>query len=99
MEGKIDLPFIARMMHLAMQRPGRPQDIDLVPATTDHQDDAMARLTADAQASGVRRHVPIAARDRLPAGTGCVHGARLAGGRHLVLRPAGFGRALRDDPN
>lgn len=91
-------PFIARMKHLAMRRPGRPQDIDLFHTTTDHEDDAMARLSADAQASGVRLHVLVDARDgRL---TGDRLRAMVPDWRNASVwfcGPAGFGRALRDD--
>src|SRR5690606_21060710 len=61
-------PFIARMKQLAMDRlayPSRPHPpvIDLYHTTADWDDDAIARMTSDAQAAGIRLHVLHDARD------------------------------------
>lgn len=91
-------PFIARMKHLAMQPSTRAQQIDLFHTTTDHEEDAMRRLTADARAAGVTLHVLVDARDgRL---TGDRLRAMVPGWRDASVwfcGPAGFGRVLRDD--
>ncbi|MFX9552209.1 ferric reductase, partial [Acinetobacter baumannii] len=56
-------PFIARMKYLAMH-PGRPtQAIDFFHTTHDYDGDAIAKLTADAAAAGVRLHVLVDDRD------------------------------------
>ncbi|VDS08610.1 Flavohemoprotein [Paracoccus haematequi] len=89
-------PFIARMKHLAAH-PSR-QDIDLIHSTTDHEDEAIARLAADAQAAGVRLHVLVDARDGLLTGERLR--AMAPGWRDASVwfcGPAGFGRALRED--
>lgn len=91
-------PFIARMKHLAALF-GRPaQSIDLFHTTTEVDDGALAKLTADAAAAGIRLHVLIDSRD------GRLNGERI---RQLVPHwqdasiwfcgPAGFGQALRHD--
>jgi predicted ferric reductase len=96
-------PFIARMKQLAMDREGysgRPhtQAIDLFHTTADWNEDAIAKLTADAEAAGVRLHVLHDPRD------GLLTGDRI---RTAVpdwqkasiwfCGPAGFGAALRSD--
>lgn len=91
-------PFIARMKHLAAM-PDRPaQIVDLFHATTDYDPDAIAKLTADAEAAGIRLHVLVSGRD------GRLDGDRI---RQAVPQwyeasiwfcgPAGFGQALRAD--
>lgn len=96
-------PFIARMKQLAMDRraySGRPrsQAIDLFHSTADWSEDAIGKLTADAEAAGVRLHVLHDPRD-----------GRLTGDRIRAdvpdweqasiwfCGPAGFGAALRSD--
>ncbi len=96
-------PFIARMKQLAMDRrayTGRPhpQTIDLFHTTADYSEEAIGKLTADADAAGVRLHVLHDPRD-----------GRLTGDRIRAAvpdwkeasvwfcGPAGFGTALRDD--
>lgn len=94
-------PFIARMKQIALERrAGRPcmQTIDLFHSTTDYNEDAIAKLTADAAAAGVRLHVLHDARD------GKLNGDRI---REAVPEwrdasvwfcgPTGFGAALRQD--
>ncbi|NYZ15668.1 ferric reductase [Azospirillum sp. RWY-5-1] len=91
-------PFIARMKHLAAD-PGRlPQTVDFFHTTRDYDEEAIARLTADAAAAGVRLHVLVDGRD------GRLDGERI---RKTVPEwrdtsvwfcgPAGFGQALRRD--
>jgi predicted ferric reductase len=96
-------PFIARMKQLAMDRQaysGRPraQTIDLFHTTADWSEDAIGKLTTDAEAAGVRLHVLHDPRD------GLLTGDRI---RKAVpdweqasiwfCGPAGFGTALRSD--
>jgi predicted ferric reductase len=96
-------PFIARMKQLAMDRQGyagrpRPQSIDLFHTTADWSEEAIAKLTADAEAAGVRLHVLHDARD------GQLSGDRVRAAvpewRQASIwfcGPAGFGAALRAD--
>nr|MBS0021308.1 ferric reductase [Gammaproteobacteria bacterium] len=96
-------PFIARMKHMALERQThadafRPPQIDLFHSTADVDEDAIAKLTADAAAAGIRLHVLVTARD-----------GRLSGERTRAAvpdwrdasiwfcGPAGFGAALRRD--
>ncbi|SEH56321.1 ferredoxin reductase family protein [Magnetospirillum fulvum] len=89
-------PFVARMQHLALLQGERPgQSIDLFHTTADYDEEALARLTADAEEAKVRLHVP---RD------GRLTGERI---RAMVPEwrdasiwfcgPAAFGQALRTD--
>ena len=90
-------PFIARMKHLAATS-GHRQTIALFHTTADYDADAIAKLTADAAAAGIRLHVLVDARD------GRLTGDRI---REAVPHwreasiwfcgPAGFGQALRQD--
>lgn len=91
-------PFIARMKYLAMN-PGRPtQTIHFFHTTRDYDEEAIAKLTADADAAGVRLHVLADRRD------GRLTGERI---RAMVPEwreasiwfcgPTGFGQALRQD--
>lgn len=96
-------PFIARMKQLAMDRKGyagRPnsQRIDLFHTTVDWSEEAIARLTADAQAAGVQLHVLHDARD------GLLTGERIRAAvpdwqeaSVWFCGPARFGAALRND--
>ncbi len=54
-------PFIARMKHLS-RVPGK-QKIDLFHATTDYDQAAIDKLTADAEAAGVRLHLTVTPKD------------------------------------
>lgn len=93
-------PFIARMQHLAASphRPQAPQTVDLFHTTAEYDAEAIARLTADAEAAGVRLHVLVDARDgRL---TGDRIRAAVPHWREASLwfcGPSGFGQALRRD--
>lgn len=96
-------PFIARMKQLAMDRQayaGRPhpQAIDLFHTTADYSEEAIGKLTADAEAAGVRLHVLHDPRDgRL---TGDRIRAAVPDWRAASVwfcGPAGFGAALRND--
>ncbi|MDQ2102393.1 ferredoxin reductase family protein [Azospirillum isscasi] len=91
-------PFIARMKFLAAS-PERPrQTIHFFHTTSDYDEEAIAKLTADAAAAGVRLHVLVDSRD------GRLDGERI---RAMVPEwrdsslwfcgPAGFGQALRQD--
>jgi predicted ferric reductase len=96
-------PFIARMKQLAMDRKGyvgRPnlQSIDLFHTTADWNEEAIAKLTADAQAAGVHLHLLHDARDGLLTGERirtAVPDWREAS--VWFCGPARFGAALRAD--
>jgi predicted ferric reductase len=97
-------PFIARMKQLARERqadpgtPPQPQAIDLFHTTADYNEEAIAKMRADAAAADVRLHVLHDARD-----------GRLTGDRIRAVvpdwreasiwfcGPAGFGAAMRQD--
>ncbi|MDR2838219.1 MAG: ferric reductase-like transmembrane domain-containing protein [Azonexus sp.] len=89
-------PFISRMQHLAGRQDGRT--VNLFHTTADVDEDAFARLKADAQAANIELHLLIDARD------GRLTGERI---RNLVpgwrdasiwfCGPAGFGEALKRD--
>ncbi|PNR00952.1 ferric reductase [Azospirillum argentinense] len=91
-------PFIARMKFLAASVERPRQTIDFFHTTSEYDGDAIAKLTADAAAAGVRLHVLIDSRD------GRLDGERI---RALVPEwrdasvwfcgPTGFGQALRHD--
>lgn len=96
-------PFIARMKQLANDRQfysGRPhsQAIDLFHTTAEWSDEAIAKLTADAEAAGVRLHVLHDSRD------GLLTGERIRAAvpdweqaSIWFCGPTGFGVALRND--
>jgi predicted ferric reductase len=96
-------PFIARMKQFAMDRQGYPdrpnaQAIDLFHTTADWNDEAIAKLTADAAAAGVRLHVLHDPRD------GLLTGERIRSAvpewREASIwfcGPVGFAAALRKD--
>ena len=89
-------PFIAQMQHLA-HNPGS-QEIDLSHTTTDFYQTAIDKLTADAQAAGVRLHLFVTAIDGRLTGErirAAVPGWRTAG--VWFCGPAAFGDALRKD--
>ncbi len=91
-------PFLARLGQLATQPGPRPQSVDLFHAVAAADEDAIARLTAEAKAAGVRLHVLVEKTD------GRLSGERI---RQMVgdwkdasiwfCGPAGFGQALRQD--
>lgn len=96
-------PFIARMKHFALERAAAPdsprkQTIDLFHTTADYDEEAIAKMTADAAAADVHLHVLLDARD------GLLTGERI---RAVVPEwseasiwfcgPTGFGEALRRD--
>lgn len=91
-------PFIARMKLLA-ETPERPrQTIHFFHTTSEHDEEAIAKLTADAEASGVRLHVLIDSRhgrlegDRIRAAVPEWRDASV-----WFCGPSGFGQALRKD--
>lgn len=91
-------PFIARMKHLATTVDRPRQRVDLFHTTADYDEEAIAKLTADADAAGVRLHVLVDSRD------GRLSGDRIRAAvpqwREASLwfcGPAGFGQALRTD--
>jgi predicted ferric reductase len=96
-------PFVARMKQLAMDRQaysGRPrsQAIDLFHTTADWSEDAIGKLTADAEAAGVRLHVLHDPRDGLLTAERIC--AAVPDWREASLwfcGPAGFGTALRNN--
>ena len=87
-----------RMKFLAARAERPRQTIDFFHTTSEYDGDAIAKLTADAAAAGVRLHVLIDSRD------GRLDGERI---RALVPEwrdasvwfcgPTGFGQALRHD--
>jgi predicted ferric reductase len=91
------------MKQLAMDRQaysGRPrmQAIDLFHTTADWSEEAIGKLTADAEAAGVRLHVLHDARD------GLLSGERIRAtvptweqASIWFCGPPGFGTAIRDD--
>lgn len=92
-------PFIARMKYLAAQPDrGTRQAIDLFHSSTDLDEDAFARLEADAAAANVRLHILLDARDGLLTGERIR--ATVPEWREASIwfcGPAGFGAALRRD--
>ncbi len=96
-------PFVARMKHRAQARrtgseAATGQEVDLFHTTADYDAGAIGKLTADAEAAGIRLHVLVDARD------GRLTGARIRelapGWRDASLwfcGPGGFGAALRQD--
>ena len=90
-------PFIARMKELALH-PDRRHRIDLFHPTAEFSQAAIDKLSADAQAAGVRLHLLVDARH------GRLNGARI---REMIpdwarasvwfCGPPAFGEALRDD--
>ncbi|MBO9515697.1 MAG: ferric reductase-like transmembrane domain-containing protein [Variovorax sp.] len=95
-------PFIARMQHMAARQEERDwpehQEVDLFHSTAEVDEDALARLAADARSAQVRLHLLIDARDgRL---TGERIRDRVPDWREASIwfcGPAGFGEALRRD--
>ncbi|GGB54963.1 ferric reductase [Tistrella bauzanensis] len=95
-------PFIAGMKAIALQRaaaPDRPRPvIDLFHPTADHDAEAIGKLTADAEAAGIRLHVLIDSRDgrltgeRIRAAVPDWRAAEI-----WFCGPAAFGEALRRD--
>lgn len=95
-------PFIAGMKHLAHERrlhPDQPHPaVDLFHTTADHDEKALAKLTRDAEAAGIRLHVLVDARDGLLTGERIR--AAVPEWREASIwfcGPAGFGEALRRD--
>ncbi|WP_336801041.1 ferredoxin reductase family protein [Kaistia sp. MMO-174] len=95
-------PFIGRMEQLAREAagtdPSRRQTVDLFHSTSDVDEDALAKLAADASAANIRLHLMIDSRD------GFLTGERIRAAvpnwREASLwfcGPAGFGDALRRD--
>lgn len=95
-------PFIAGMKHAAMERrdhPDRPRPvIDLFHTTKDHDQTAIDKLTADAEAAGIRLHVLIDARDGLLTGKRiCAEVPDWREASIWFCGPTGFANALRRD--
>lgn len=96
-------PFIAGMKHIALERQAHadafhPPNIDLFHPTAEYDEAAIAKLTADAAAAGIRLHVLVDARD------GFLTGERIRAAvpdwrdaSVWFCGPAGFGAALRRD--
>ncbi len=91
-------PFIARMKYLAMQDGRLPQTIHFFHTTHDHDENASAKLMADAAAAGVRLHILVDGRD------GRLTGDRIraavpdwSNASIWFCGPTGFGQALRQD--
>ena len=89
-------PFIARMRELAANPENRP--IDLFHPTGDFDETAIARLTEDAEAAGVRLHLLIGGRD------GRLDGDRIRSkvpewksASIWFCGPSDFGKVLRED--
>ncbi|MAS07058.1 MAG: ferric reductase [Ahrensia sp.] len=96
-------PFVAHMKHIAIQRAAgsadRPdQSVDLFHTTADYDEDAIRRLTEDAQAADVRMHVLVDSRDGYLTGERIR--AEVPDWREASIwfcGPTGFGEALRKD--
>ena len=89
-------PFIAKMKHLA-RNPGA-QQIDLFHSTTDFDQTAIDKLTADAAAANVRLHVTVTAKDgRLTPQRIRETVPEWRSASVWFCGPVGFGDALRDD--
>ncbi|MEN2977182.1 ferric reductase-like transmembrane domain-containing protein [Tistrella bauzanensis] len=95
-------PFIAGMKAIALQRAAAPEGarpvIDLFHSTADHDAEAIGKLTADAEAAGIRLHVSIDSRDGRLTGErirAAVPNWRAA--EIWFCGPAAFGEALRRD--
>lgn len=96
-------PFIAGMKRLAMERRSSPDGlrdkaIDLFHTTTGYDEAAIAKLTADAAAAGIRFHVLVDARDGLLTGERVRR--EVPGWRDASIwfcGPPAFGAALRSD--
>lgn len=95
-------PFIAAMKHFARERRTRPDAsppaVDLFHTTADYDETAIAKLTADAEAAGIRLHLLIDARDGLLTGDRIrttVPAWREAS--FWFCGPTAFGAALRKD--
>jgi predicted ferric reductase len=87
-------PFIARLQALALHPDGKA--IDLFYTTTEPRNGAVARLTAAAQAVGVRLHVLVESVDgRLDADRLCASVPEWRNADVWFCGPAGFGKALR----
>lgn len=89
-------PFIAQMKHLA-RIPGT-REIDLFHATTDFDQTAIDKLTADAESAGVKLHLYVTPKDGRLTGErirAAVPGWSTAG--VWFCGPAAFGDALRKD--
>lgn len=96
-------PFIAGMQHIARERRAHPDqfhppEIDLFHTTAEYDENAISKLTADAEAAKIRLHVLVDARD------GFLTGDRLRAAvpdwRNASIwfcGPAGFGKVLRRD--
>lgn len=91
-------PFIARMKHLAAHAANAAQTVDFFHTTRDYDENAIAKLKADAEAAGVRLHVLVDSRD------GRLDGERIraavAHWRQASIwfcGPSGFGQALEKD--
>lgn len=89
-------PFIARMQELAAA--GHASQVDLYHCTAETDDDALARLRADAAAAGIRLHLVISGRDeRLSAKTIKAQVPQWQQASFWFCGPSGFGRQLRED--
>ena len=91
-------PFISRMKHIAARAEPSIQAIDLFHCTRDYDQEAIARLTADATAAGICLHVLVDSRD------GYLDGEKIRAAvpqwREASLwfcGPSGLGRNLRRD--
>ena len=91
-------PFIARMKQFAAEPRPSSQTIDFFHTTTEVDEGALAKLTADATAANIRLHVLVDARhgrltgDRIRAEVPQWRNASI-----WFCGPVGFGEALRND--
>jgi predicted ferric reductase len=95
-------PFIARMQHMAMKKEGsdwpQGQKVDLFHTTSDVDEEALAKLAADAQSAEVRLHVLIDSRHgRLSAERIREQVPHWREASIWFCGPAGFGEALKRD--
>lgn len=96
-------PFLAGMKHIALERHAHPEQfrppmVDLFHTTAEYDENAIARLSADAKAANIRLHVLVDARDghltgdRIRAEVPEWHNASI-----WFCGPAGFGEMLKRD--
>ena len=91
-------PFIARMKQLAREGSRKQQAIHLFHPTADHDEEALRKLAADAEAAGINVHILVDARDGLLSGDYIRKAA--PGWRDASIwfcGPVGLGNALRRD--
>lgn len=89
-------PFVARLKELAKTPGDKP--IDLFHCTADYDQSVIEKLTADAEAAGVKLHVLVSGRDgRLDCNRICQTVPEWSSASVWFCGPSGFGFSLRKD--